>query len=416
MIKFLSFSLSFSFSSASVFQFFFICLISLLFLSIPIHVHAQSFKYTLTYQTSNGEFEVGATRTYNFAHFTTTIERYSQTPLISSQIPISEPGSSISYYNYNAAYVPFFNTDGTVSTGLLVRAQNVSDGKTTPSHLVLTRDLLGNETFSPIGAYNTSLYPIDPQESFGTEDPRIVYNPYDKTYYLYYTACNTNMESDVDSPFVTPRLALATTKDITDPNAWVRHGLIAQSISARKSAALLLKPPGETSHLFFDENEILWATTTDLMNYTVQPGIWLAPRKDSFDASLVEGGPPPMKLSTGDYLMLYNSCKDNSNGICVYNIGFLILNGSAPEQQLFRSPAPILSPELEWEIGTKPYLGLTPYVVFTEGMRTYGNQPDTFMFYYGAADSVIGAAIISLTFDGTGEYGMDMSDPKVATY
>ena len=68
-----------------------------------------------------------------------------------------------------------------------------------------------------------------------------------------------------------------------------------------------------------------------------------------------------------------------------------------PSTILVRAAIPLLSPELGWEVGTPPYLGLTKNVVFTEGMRPYGDTPDTFMFYYGAADSVIGAAIVTVT-------------------
>jgi predicted GH43/DUF377 family glycosyl hydrolase len=42
-------------------------------------------------------------------------------------------------------------------------------------------------------------------------------------------------------------------------------------------------------------------------------------------------------------------------------------------------------------------LGLTPNVVFCEGMSA-GIQPNTFIIYYGGADSVLGAAevVVSL--------------------
>jgi len=64
---------------------------------------------------------------------------------------------------------------------------------------------------------------------------------------------------------------------------------------------------------------------------------------------------------------------------------------------LQRSEQPLLSPELAWETGTGDYLGLTPNVVFVEGWIPHDSKPDHFVIFYGAADSVIGAAILSVT-------------------
>lgn len=86
-----------------------------------------------------------------------------------------------------------------------------------------------------------------------------------------------------------------------------------------------------------------------------------------------------------------------------YNLGFVILNGSNPAQILQRSEpdTPLFSPELDWEIGNSSVPGqvsLTPNVVFCEGMLPMPGQPDTFIFVYGAADSVVGIGKIEVTF------------------
>lgn len=53
----------------------------------------------------------------------------------------------------------------------------------------------------------------------------------------------------------------------------------------------------------------------------------------------------------------------------------------------------MLSPFEAYEIGeTNDYPGLTPNVVFVEGMKSLGN--DKFLLFYGAADSTIGCATI----------------------
>lgn len=161
-------------------------------------------------------------------------------------------------------------------------------------------------------------------------------------------------------------------------------------------------------------------------------------RNDSyFDSHLVEGGPPPLPLADGNYLYIYNSARcalvvgsfffspptqgtrfrnDNNSGNGLqYNIGWAILNGANPSQILQRCNEPLLSPTTGWEvrclsshiplllsltlsqIGTAPWLGLTPNVVFCEGMSV-GEQADTFVIYYGGADSVLGAAEVRVTY------------------
>ncbi len=57
-----------------------------------------------------------------------------------------------------------------------------------------------------------------------------------------------------------------------------------------------------------------------------------------------------------------------------------------------------MSPELGWEVGTAPYLGLTPNVVFANGLAA-GARKNTFTVFYGGADSVLGSAEITVEFN-----------------
>ena len=100
-----------------------------------------------------------------------------------------------------------------------------------------------------------------------------------------------------------------------------------------------------------------------------------------------------MLLSSGDYLAVYNSARagfpSNKTGYDLqYNCGYVVLSGADPTKVLQRSSAPLLSPVLPWE-----RQGLTPNVVFCEGM-VRGPEPDTFIVYYGAADTCVGSAKI----------------------
>ena len=152
------------------------------------------------------------------------------------------------------------------------------------------------------------------------------------------------------------------------------------------------------------------ATTTDLIHYQYNDSVWLPVRPDSFDSTLVEAGPMPLRLSNSHYLFLYNSarcCVDSQKPgwDLQYNIGWCILSSSDPTVILQRSDSPLISPTHSWETGetqqqqklhtrikTAQPLHLTPNVVFVEGWQRY---PDTlsldhFLLYLGGADSVIG--------------------------
>lgn len=187
------------------------------------------------------------------------------------------------------------------------------------------------------------------------------------------------------SLFAISRLALATTPTPSIKSSYTKYGPLFPSLLWSKSGSLLIRK-NNPSYLYWGDSGLNLATTNNLINYTNQNGLWLNMRKDNFDSVLVEGGPMPLLLSDGNYLMLYNSARYLDNFFSIsfknafkilfrdgypspkpgwtlqYNVGFVILNGSNPTQILQRSDKPILSPELPWEIGSSPYLGLTPNV------------------------------------------------------
>ncbi len=71
----------------------------------------------------------------------------------------------------------------------------------------------------------------------------------------------------------------------------------------------------------------------------------------------MESGPPPLQLSSGDYLFFYNSASlgwpDDPDKY--YNVGWVILDGNNISNILQRSEVPILSPVKSWEYGVSPY-------------------------------------------------------------
>jgi predicted GH43/DUF377 family glycosyl hydrolase len=72
-----------------------------------------------------------------------------------------------------------------------------------------------------------------------------------------------------------------------------------------------------------------------------------------------------------------------------YSAGVIVLDGDDVRTSRYRSPRPILAPELEGE-----RIGIVPNVVFPTGVDTPG--AGIIDVYYGMADARIGAARLTL--------------------
>eukprot|EP01087_Luapelamoeba_hula_P015767 TRINITY_DN4750_c0_g2_i1.p1 TRINITY_DN4750_c0_g2~~TRINITY_DN4750_c0_g2_i1.p1 ORF type:complete len:363 (-),score=57.39 TRINITY_DN4750_c0_g2_i1:265-1353(-) len=325
------------------------------------------------------------------------------TRLSSQPIITSQKKDSAFTFNYNCAYLNV-SSGGHWVDALLIRCQNATSLKPLkigPSRLALTYATVATDLdFRYVSNASVVFESEGPLEDYGTEDPRVVYWDETKTYYMMYSA----VQRLPNSPDLMSRLSLATSTNPADPKSWKRHGPVFPDHNGRptwsKSGAVLVREG--TKYLIFGDSTdmpgIQIASTENLLNYTLIDGIFIHTRDDHFDSALVESGPPPLQLSDGNYLFLYNSARkypSSPNGL-EYNIGWAILDGKDPRKVLARSSEPILSPELPWEVGTPPYLGLTPHVVFVEGMKADA-KPNTFTFYYGAADSVVGIASVRVT-------------------
>jgi predicted GH43/DUF377 family glycosyl hydrolase len=252
----------------------------------------------------------------------------------------------------------------------------------------------------PVTETNVVFEGEGPEENYGTEDPRVVYREKTGEYILLYTAVR-----EFSNGTLSAKLSMATTRTPSVKSSWVRHGPVFPDIAWSKSGALLLRDdvPNSPHYLIFGDSSLLpgiqMATSYDLKTWTIQTGLFLEIRPNSWDSALVESGPMPLRLSDGNYLFLYNSARggfpSKKPGYQFqYNLGWLVLDQNDPTKILARSEEPILSPVLDWEAGTNPNgLALVPNVVFCEGwVRSGPVQGNGFTIYYGGADSVTGAA------------------------
>lgn len=330
-------------------------------------------------------------------------DRYDVSVRDVTEVPMlsSVDGNSDFRQAFNPTWVqPTFATG--YREGILVRSQNCSSdvggecvqcgGDQSKASLLAFAELdADTNTFKPIGSETVVFGPHDGTDSWGTEDPRMQYNKEDELYYMFYTAYNgTNID-----------LSLATTKDPTNTNTnegWTHYGPVFPEEETSKSASLLLKTNVyheylDTNYLFWGDNQIRVTTSDDLLHWASMGETLIEVRPDSWDSKLVESGPPPLLLSTGDYLFFYNSAMLGwpEEGTS-YNVGYVILSGKDPKKVLQRSSTPLLSPEFAYQQGSSPYTCNMPNVVFLEAAKPIGN--DQFTVYFGAADNTIGSATV----------------------
>lgn len=236
--------------------------------------------------------------------------------------------------------------------GLIARIQNCKNivgkcagcnGMEEKSSRLGFSEQLPNGGFRSITKDSIIFGPSNHLDNHGTEDPRILYNPKDKLYYLFYTAYNGHRAT----------LDLATSLTPLVSSSWTRHGPIFQNLTINsKSGALLIGK--SRNYLFWGDTTIKVATSNTLLSWPQSGGeVLIQPRVDFFDSRLVESGPPPLLLSSGDWLMLYNSAQlgwpvKNSTA---YHVGWVILDGEDPTIVKQRSSQPLLSPEHDWEKG-----------------------------------------------------------------
>ena len=138
--------------------------------------------------------------------------------------------------------------------------------------------------------------------------------------------------------------------------------------------------------------------TTSARHATQRPLPFSCPSARPALTRAVAAGPQPERLSSGDWLLLYNidtgfPYHPNPLGRCA--VGWAILDGADPSRIVARAENVLLIPELPYETCAASGQGETcqqPMVVFATGLRPIGG--DEFLVIYGGADTVVGAARI----------------------
>jgi predicted GH43/DUF377 family glycosyl hydrolase len=224
-----------------------------------------------------------------------------------------------------------------------------------------------------------TIQPANDYETFGLEDPRI--SLIDGTYYINYVG--------VGPLGVTT--CLASTKDF---NTFERHGVIfppdnkdvvlfSERVEGKYYA--LHRPVSS----LFGKQEIWIAESPDMCCWGNHRHL-MGPRPDYWDEMKIGASAVPFKIVLGTpygeqgWLEIYHGV-DRNNRYC---LGAILLDSQEPWKVIARTESPIFEPEAEYECN-----GFFGNVVFSCGLLC---EDDKLKIYYGAADTVICYAEISL--------------------
>jgi beta-1,2-mannobiose phosphorylase / 1,2-beta-oligomannan phosphorylase len=257
-------------------------------------------------------------------------------------------------------------------------------------------------------------------ESQGVEDPRIV--KIDDLYYLTYTAYDG----------MNARGALATSKDL---KKFKKHGIIvppltyAEFVYRAETSGKVNEKYYRNQKFYFQESDpekriMLWDKNVVFFPrrikgqlvflHRIRPGIQIVHFDkledldknfwdDYFqefqdhilfdplyphDSSYIGAGCPPIETEHG-WLLIYHGAEETDRGIVYSACAAALLDLENPDKVIARLPYALFSPEFEWE-----RRGEVNNVVFPTGAALFG---DTLYIYYGAADSVIATASLSLS-------------------
>ncbi|NVN94066.1 MAG: pesticidal protein Cry7Aa [Bacteroidetes bacterium] len=254
----------------------------------------------------------------------------------------------------------------------------------------------------------------------GVEDPRIV--KIDDMYYLTYTGYDgTNA-----------RGAYATSKNLMK---FKKRGLIVPHITYARFVSLVEKAgkvnqnyyhnhnfyyqegDPEEKILLWDKNVVFFPRRINgnlVFLHRIRPGIQLVSVKSlneltkefwheyfmnfqdhivmdpvyEHELNYIGSGCPPIETEHG-WLLIYHGVQDTDKGLVYSACAAALLDLDDPRKEIARLPYVLFTPEYKWEVK-----GEVNNVVFPTGTALFG---DTLYIYYGAADTHIAVASLSLS-------------------
>ena len=250
---------------------------------------------------------------------------------------------------------------------------------------------MGTDNISRIGlASSSDGYHIDERlplpvfspasecENEGCEDPRLTL--VDGTLIMAYTAFGIHSQHRVYQISLT---SINVTDFLARRWQWSEKLLAFPGIHNKDAVIFPQKVKGEYVMFHRLEPDICIARSDDLQHWHGLKFV-LGPSSNRWDAWKVGAAGPPILINEG-WLFIYHGVSSDK----VYSLGVALLDKNNPEQVLYRSEEPILTPTEDYE-----RFGQVPNVVFSCGQVIMDNQ---LLLYYGGADSVVCVASYELS-------------------
>lgn len=267
------------------------------------------------------------------------------------------------------------------------------------SHLCAARSRNGLDGWR-IDATPTLLPDSDhyPEEIWGIEDPRITFSPERDAYYIAYTSYSRGG----------PAVSLASTRDFV---TFERLGPVFPPED--KDAALLPRRIGDdwamihrpvdprTAHIWISYSPDLLHWDRHQIMLEARQGSWWDANKVGLSCPLIE--------TPEGWLMIYHGVRVTASG-SLYRLGLALFDLRHPERCLLRGDEWVFAPEEEYERH-----GDVDNVVFPCG-HTIGDDGDTLLMYYGAADSCIALATANIhsLLDWLRRHGQSGGSPRAS--
>lgn len=259
--------------------------------------------------------------------------------------------------------------------------------------------------------------PLEAYDCHGTEDPRVVF--FEGEYHMLYAAYDGK----------NARIAHATS---TDLKQWTKKGIVSPQLTYREAGPLFQKSELKESYYRFAEylrsrqgNGVkIWDKDAFIfprringkiaMVHRILPDIQIAyadnfedfhqtdywkeylshlqeyvllENEHSFENRNIGGGCPMVETDAG-WIMIYHAVNEQ-NKSKVYSAAVALLDKENPQTVIARARVPLFTPQEKWEV-----YGSVNTVIFPTGTSQFG---DRLYLYYGAADSRIAAASVSLS-------------------
>jgi predicted GH43/DUF377 family glycosyl hydrolase len=229
-----------------------------------------------------------------------------------------------------------------------------------------------------------------PSESWGLEDPRVVYLAELGRYAITYTSYSR----------VGASVSLAMTEDF---RTFERYGVIMPPED--KNSAIIPRRVGDRWAIVHRPmssllgNHIWISYSPDLKHWGDHRMLLEARRGAWWDAYHIGLSPPLIETPEG-WLMIYHGVRDTAAGR-IYRCGLALFDLDNLERGALRGEEWVLGPQEPYEL-----FGDVGYVVFPCGY-TVGGDSDALNLYYGAADTSIALATASIRemLDWLREYG-----------